>query len=61
MKYFVMAISPSTNYRDHPEPVVDDDDNIMLFDTEEKAEEMAKGQTLCRAGGYEIYEWPYIK
>jgi len=61
MKYFVMAISPSINFRDHPEPIEDDDANMALFDTKEEAEEMAKKQMLCRAGGYEIFEWPYIK
>ncbi len=56
MKYFVMAI----NFRNHPEPIVNDDDNLTLFDTEKEADEMANGQPLCHAGGYEIYEWPYL-
>ncbi len=60
MKYFVVAVSPSTNYGGHPTPIMNEDDVIALYDSEEEAALMAAQQPLCIAGGYEIIEWPYI-
>ena len=60
MKYFVVAVSPSINYRGHPTPIMNEDDVIALYDSEKEATEMALQQPLCQAGGYEIIEWPHV-
>ncbi len=61
MKYFVVAVSSSINYRGHPAPSMNEDDVIALYDSEEEAMAMAAQQPLCMTGGYEIVEWPYIE
>ncbi len=59
MKYFVVAVSSSINYRGHPAPIMNEDDVIALYDSEKEAEEMAVQQPLCQAGGYEIIGWTH--
>ena len=41
MKYFVVAVSSSINYRGHPAPIMNEDDVIALYDSEEEAMAMA--------------------
>ncbi len=60
MKYFVIALSIFINYQGYPVPIINDDDEIILFDSKEKAIEMADQQSLCMAGGYEIIEWSHV-
>ena len=60
MKYFVMTISPAVNDRGWPIPVVNADDDVMLFDSEEEANERVKDQVLCKAGGWEVFPWPHV-
>ena len=55
MKYFVVAIGGSNL----PLPIVNEDDEIELFNTYTQAEEMAEHQIICSARGYEIYKWPH--
>lgn len=35
----------------------DDDENVLTFDSEEAARDMADRQFLCETWGYEVYEW----
>jgi hypothetical protein len=37
-------------------PIVDGDEEVMLFETEEEAEEIASLHPFCKAFGYEIFE-----
>lgn len=55
MRYFVIAVGGSNL----PLPIIDEDDNIYMFDSYEDAEKMAEHQIICSARGYEIIEWDY--
>ena len=55
-----MALSIFINYQGYPVPITNDDEDIILFDSEEEATEMAAQQPLCVAGGYEIIEWSHV-
>lgn len=57
MKYFIMAIHPQSGY---PMPIVDEDDRLTLFDSEEEIIDFASHHTLCKSVGYEFFEWEYV-
>lgn len=57
-KYFVIAYGGGGK----PVPIMDGSDEgitdeIKLFESPKKAEEMAENQPLCKARGYEIFAW----
>ena len=56
---FVVAASIAIGHEGEPVPIMDDEDNVILFDSEEEAEEMASEQSLCQAGGYRVFDWWY--
>jgi len=51
--YFIMLRHPNGK----PMPIVEDEDNIKLFESYEKAEEWTADSGAAQAYGYEIYEW----
>jgi len=61
MKCFVIAVSIAIDHEGEPVPIMDDEDNVILFSSEDEADEMAKEQPLCRAGGYSVFDWPYTE
>lgn len=40
-----------------PMPIVDEEDNVMLYSTEQEAENAARNMLLAQAYGHEVYEW----
>ena len=52
-KYFILLRHP----KGFPLPIMNDDDIIMLFDSEEDAEKCAQDNSFAEAFGYEILEW----
>ena len=61
MKCFVVAVSTAIGHQGEPVPIMDDEDNVILFETEEEADKMANQQPLCQAGGYSVFDWPYAE
>ncbi len=59
MKCFVVAVSIAIGHEGEPVPIMDDEDNVILFDSEEDADNMAREQPLCQAGGYSVFDWSY--
>jgi len=53
MNYFIMLHHPNG----HPMPIVDEDDNVQLFPSEDDADECATHHGTAQAWGYEIYPW----
>lgn len=53
MKYFAMI----RHQKGHPMPLVDENEDVMLFDTEEEAAAAAKRTLMGETFGYEVYEW----
>lgn len=53
VKYFIMLNHPNR----HPMPVVDEDENVELFETKDDAENWADSSDAAQAWGYEIFEW----
>lgn len=51
--FFVMLDSGNRT----PVPLVDDDENVALFDTESEAESAGRRNPLGNAFGYDVYEW----
>jgi len=49
--YFVMLIHPSCGYV----PLMEDDENMAKFETEEKAKDGAEGTCLGSSFGYEVF------
>jgi len=54
MRYMIALIKPPD---DVPIFVHDEDDNIVLYNTEEEAEAAVKNIAVAQAWGYEIIEW----
>lgn len=40
-----------------PMPIVDENDNVKLYESEEAAEEWCSDSDVAQAWNYEIYEW----
>ena len=53
IKYFIMLDHPNG----YPLPVIDDDENTMLWDTEKDASEWAYESDFAQSFGYEIFPW----
>jgi hypothetical protein len=56
MKYFILAI----NQRSIPVPIVDEHDDIQLYDSYLEALKEASTQILCQSSGYEILKWRHL-
>lgn len=52
-KWFVMV----RLYKGYPTPLFDEENDVVLFDTEEEAIQAAKKNMFGETFGYEIYEW----
>jgi len=53
MKFFVMI----RHQKGFPMPMVDENEDVKLFDTREEAEEAGKKNLFGETFGYEVYEW----
>jgi len=53
MKYFAMI----RHQKGHPMPLVDEQEDVVLFDSREAAEDAAKRTLMGETFGYEVYEW----
>ena len=56
MRYMVALIKPPD---DKPLFLQDDEENVMLFDGPDAADNAAQNNMAARAWGYEIIEWPF--
>jgi len=54
-KHYVILIGCKAE----PVPLVDENEKIMLFDSEEEANERAEKNMLGEANGYEVFQWDY--
>lgn len=54
MKYFVCAIHPDDF---SPILMMDENNQIILFDTEDEANYFAKNDFICQFTGFKILEW----
>lgn len=52
MKYFIII-----NINGNPIPMADENESILLFDSQKDAENKAMSHNACMVLGYEIYEW----
>lgn len=55
-KWFVML----NQGNETPAPLVDDTDNVKLFDSSSDAESAARENPLGKAFGYDVYEWSLV-
>ena len=55
MKWFVMVNGGG----ERPLPLVDENENTMLYDTKALADEAGENNCLGEARGYEVYPWKY--
>lgn len=54
MPWFVMTQNPSSKQL---VVIEDDDGEVLMFDTEREAEDMAKTQFLCESWGFDVFEY----
>jgi len=52
-RFFIMMSSQNGDY---VLPIVDEDEEVMLFETQEDAEACATAHSFCQAFGYEVFE-----
>lgn len=52
-RFFIMMSSQNGDY---VLPIVDDDEEVMLFETEEDARRCGDDHSFCQAFGYEVFE-----
>jgi len=52
-RFFIMMSSQNGDY---VLPIVGEDEEVMLFETQEDAEDCATDHSFCQAFGYEVFE-----
>ena len=52
-RFFIMGCSQNDDYIS---PIIDEAEDVMLFETEEAAISCASDHPMCQAFGYEIFE-----
>lgn len=55
MKYFIMVAHPNG----YPQPIMKDESNVELFESEELAGQWASDSDFAQAYGYTVYEWDF--
>jgi hypothetical protein len=55
IKYFVILLGCNGE----PVPLVDENRNIAVFDSEQEANQRADENMLGQAHGYEVFQWDY--
>jgi hypothetical protein len=55
MRYFIMVNHPNG----YPQPIMHDESNVELFDSEDDAETWAGDSDFANAYGYTVYPWDF--